>query len=404
MASSAPSSPFRYAAFRHALIARMISSAGSWMQTVAAGWLVFDLSHNAAAVGLLTVLSRGPGMVLSTYGGELADRHDRRRLGVILYIAQTIPAAILAAVTWDGHAGLGIVFGATLFIGIAGTLASPALQQVITSTVPEELAKRATGAASVAYNLARLVGPALAGILVVAIGPGPCFAVNAVSYLAVIAMLLTLPAITGAAPRTRTKVREAVAEVRVDPLLSALFAGALLFSVVVAPIQELAPAIAKRHGDGAHLLGFLLSALAVGGLIANWVRGRLDARGVPATRSVGWSLIVCGLSLAMLGATDSYVVAIAAMILCGTAWEVIYVVSLVGVQFEDRRASGLMTGLFFSATLGGVTLGAVLVGWAFNEIGISNALGLCAVLIALGGLHVLREGARRARAQVAARA
>src|SRR5205085_6287776 len=108
--SSEQRSPFRYAAFRRAVFARAVSAAGSWMQTVAAGWLVYDLTHNATAVGLLTVLNRGPGFILSTYGGELADRYDRRRLGVILYIAQAIPAAILAVFVWDGDNGLLLVY------------------------------------------------------------------------------------------------------------------------------------------------------------------------------------------------------------------------------------------------------------------------------------------------------
>jgi predicted MFS family arabinose efflux permease len=397
-------SPFHYAAFRHALIGRSISAAGSWMQTVAAGWLVYDITHNATAVGVLSVLSRGPGFLLSTYGGELADRVDRRRLAIVLYSIQTVAAAILAAFVWDKHGGLFLVYAATTIMGVAGALSGPAMQQVVTSTVPAELAKRATGLASVSFNLARLVGPALGGALVVAIGPGPCFAINAVSFLAVIVMLLTLPTLAGAVTHKKTKVRAAISEVRVSPLLRAMFTGAILFSVIVAPIQELAPAIAKRHGDGAHLLGFLLSALAAGGLIANLVRARLDKRGVPASRSVGFSMIACGVSLALLGAASSYAPAIGAMVLCGTAWDVIYVISLVDVQFEDNQASGLMTGLYFSATLGGVTLGAVLVGALFDAVGVSNGLALLAVGIALCGLHVLRAGERGRRAAASAAA
>ncbi len=326
--SSEPS-PFRYAAFRHALIARAVSSAGSWMQTVAAGWLVYDLTRNATAVGVLTVLSRGPGFLLSTYGGELADRYDRRRLGIVLYIVAAIPAALLAALVWDGDGGLVFVYVATTIIGVAGALSGSTMQQVVTSTVPPELAKRATGLSSLAYNLARLVGPALGGGLVTAIGPGPCFAINAASYLAVIALLVSMPPMRAGAAQSKVKVAAAIAEVKVSPLLRALFTGALLFSVIVAPVQELAPAIG-------------------------------------------------------------------AMVICGVAWDVVYVISLVGVQFDDHASSGLMTGLYISATLGGVTLGALAVGALFDVVGVSNGLGLLAVAIALSGLHIVRAGERRA--------
>jgi predicted MFS family arabinose efflux permease len=361
------------------------------MQTVAAGWLVFDLTGDAAAVGVLTFLSRGPGMVLSAFGGELADRYERRKLVVLLYICQALPAAALAVVAWEDISRVTEVYAATFLIGVASVLASPALQQIVVVTVPPELAKRATGLGSVSYNTARLVGPAVGGGLVAAIGPGPCFAINAVSYLAVIFMVATLPAAAGAAPRARTRIRAALSEVRLDPILRGLIMGAVLFSILVAPIQELAPAIARRHGDGAHLLGFLLTALAAGGLVGNVVRGRLDRRGVPVEKAIAGSMLLCALMLLVVASTSSYVIVLGAMVLCGAAWDVLYVDSLTGVQFADPRMSGLMTGLFFSGTLGGVTVGALGVGALFDAIGVGWGLTVCAAATALGGVWVSRQ-------------
>lgn len=361
------------------------------MQTVAAGWLVFDLTGDAAAVGVLTFLSRGPGMVLSAFGGELADRYERRKLVVLLYICQALPAAALAVVAWEDISRATEVYAATFLMGVAGALASPALQQIVVATVPPELAKRATGLGSVSYNTARLVGPAVGGGLVAAIGPGPCFAINAVSYLAVIFMVATLPAAAGAAPRARTRIRAALSEVRLDPILRGLILGAVLFSILVAPIQELAPAIARRHGDGAHLLGFLLTALAAGGLAGNVVRGRLDRRGVPVEKAIAGSMLLCALMLLVVASTSSYVVVLGAMVLCGAAWDVLYVDSLTGVQFADPRMSGLMTGLFFSGTLGGVTAGALGVGALFDTIGVGWGLTVCAAATALGGAWISRQ-------------
>jgi predicted MFS family arabinose efflux permease len=361
------------------------------MQTVAAGWLVFDLTGDAAAVGVLTFLSRGPGMVLSAFGGELADRYERRKLVVLLYICQALPAAALAVVAWEDISRVTEVYAATFLIGVASVLASPALQQIVVATVPPELAKRATGLGSVSYNTARLVGPAVGGGLVAAIGPGPCFAINAVSYLAVIFMVATLPAAAGAAPRARTRIRAALSEVRLDPILRGLIMGAVLFSILVAPIQELAPAIARRHGDGAHLLGFLLTALAAGGLVGNVVRGRLDRRGVPVEKAIAGSMLLCALMLLVVASTSSYVIVLGAMVLCGAAWDVLYVDSLTGVQFADPRMSGLMTGLFFSGTLGGVTVGALGVGALFDAIGVGWGLTVCAAATALGGAWVSRQ-------------
>jgi predicted MFS family arabinose efflux permease len=361
------------------------------MQTVAAGWLIFDLTGDAAAVGVLTFLSRGPGMLLSPYGGELADRYERRRLVTLLYICQAVPAALLAVVAWEDISRVTEVYAATFLIGVAGALASPSLQQIVVATVPAQLAKRATGLGSVSYNTARLIGPAVGGGLVAAIGPGPCFAINALSYLAVILMVATLPASAGAAPRGRTRIRAAVSEARLDPILRGLILGAVMFSILVAPIPELAPAIARRHGEGAHLLGFMLTALAAGGLIGNTVRGRLDRRGIPAEKAVAGSLLVCAATLLLVAATSNYVLVLAALVGCGAAWDVLYVDTLTGVQSADPQRSGLMTGLFFSGTFGGVTLGALGVGALFDAIGVSWGLTVCAAATALAAAWASRQ-------------
>jgi predicted MFS family arabinose efflux permease len=261
----------------------------------------------------------------------------------------------------------------------------------VVATVPAELAKRATGLGSVSYNSARLIGPAVGGGLVAAIGPGPCFAINALSYFAVIFMVATLPPSAGAAPRAHTRFRAAVSQARLDPILRGLILGAVLFSILVAPVQELAPAIARRHGEGAHLLGFLLTALAAGGLASNPVRARLDRRGVPVARAIGGSMLVCAATLLVVAATSNYVVVLAAMVACGAAWDVLYVNSLTGVQFADPPRSGLMTGLFFSGTLGGLTLGALAVGGLFDSIGVGWGLTVSAVATALAGAWALRQ-------------
>jgi predicted MFS family arabinose efflux permease len=369
------------------------------MQTVAAGWLIFDLTGNATAVGVLTFLSRGPGMVLSAYGGELADRYDRRKLIIALYVCQAVPAALLALVAWEDISRVTEVYAATFMIGVAGALASPSLQQIVVATVPAELAKQATGLGSVAFNTARLIGPAVGGGLVAAIGPGPCFAINALSYFAVILVVATLPPSAGAAPHRRTRIRAAVSEARLDPVLRGLLLGAVLFSLLVGPVQELAPAITRRHGDGAHLLGFLLAGLAAGGLVGNRVRARLDRRGVPVEKAIGGAMLLCAAMLLVVAATSNYFVVLAAMVACGTAWEVLYVDSLTAVQFADPRRSGQMTGLFFSGTIGGVTLGALAIGGLFDAIGVGWGLTVCAAATALCGAWAVRQPSAAGPAQ-----
>lgn len=405
--------PLHYANFRRAFAARIVSGVGSWMQTVAAGWLIYKLTGSATAVGVLTVMSRGPSIALAAWGGELADRFDRRRLLIAMALIHAVGATGLAAVTWDESSIGGVlpIYAPIFVMGIASALAAAGQETVVTSSVPPELARRATGYASVGYNLARLVGPALGGVLVVAIGTGPCFAFNALTYVFVLAAMWRLD-LPPREPSPPLRIKEAVAEARGDVFLRDLLAGAAMFALIVGPIQELAPTIARAQGTGAHLLGFLLAALALGGLIGNLIRTKLEARGAEARNMVAGALIAGAAAMALLGMTSElgvgllgegsdYGLALGAMLFAGGAWDVIFVVSLTGVQLEDRRVAGMMTGLFFTLTVTGVTAGALLMGALFDLASVGNGLLVAAAAIALVGWRFVRVHRPPARAAAA---
>jgi predicted MFS family arabinose efflux permease len=390
--------PFRYGAFRRAIGGRVVSAAGTWMQTVAAGWLILDLTHSAAAVGVLTACSRGPAIFLSTYGGTLADRFDPRRVTIALYGFQILPALALAVLAWAETPSPFEIYALTLVIGIAGALASPGLQKAVTGTVPGAFEKRAAAITSASFNVARLVAPAAGGGLLAVAGPGPCFAVNAGSFGIVAALVATLPRHAGKAPGTPAGIRSAARLVRSNPLLRTVFPLVLVFSLLVAPVQELAPGLAHRYGGGAHLLGFLLSALAAGGLIAIPARFALARRGVSSPDTLGGSMIFSAAALLILAASPNFALAALAMVLCGIGLDVAYIVGLTDAQFADKRRSGLLTGVFFAATVGGLTFGALLVGGLFDLLGIGPALVVCATIVALVGVWTI--GARRVQHSV----
>jgi MFS family permease len=386
--------PLHYPSFRRALAARMISGAGSWTQTVAAGWLVYELTQSAAAVGVLTVLSRGPGILLTEVGGQLADRHEGKKLIVWLSAVQALFAALLAIFCWGRgvHGNVFVLYGFVLVIGCAGALLSAAQQTVVTATVPHELAKKATGYSSVAFNIARLVGPALGGILVVWVGSGACFALNAVSYLAVILAIrgVDLP---GRRPQQPRRLGEAVRQVRGDVYLRDLMIGAGLFSLVVAPIQELAPSIAAANGKGAHLLGFLLATMALGAIVANRARSWLEDRGAATGHLFGGGLACGAVSLVMLGLTAAvgvdafgtnydYPLALLGAFFAGASWDIVYVIGMTGVQLRDSRGEGLMVGLFLTLTIASLTVGALAMGCLFDLVGLGPTMLIGGALIA----------------------
>lgn len=393
--------PLHYPAFRAALASRVVSGLGSWMQIVAAGWLVYDITESAAAVGVLTIASKGPGLFLSSWGGELADRHDRRRIVVISSSIQAALAALLAALAWDGETSVLAIYFPVLGMGIANSLASPAQTALVMGTVPHELLQRATGMASVSYNVARLAGPAIGGVVVATAGAGACFALNSLSDVIYVLLIVSLPLAAGSHATRKIPLRSAAETAFEDPLLRVFLIVALTFSLTVAPIQELAPAIARSQGDGAHLLGFMLAALAVGGLAGNWIRTRYEMR-IDQQRLLGAALIGSAASLAlvaMIAPTSFTVVSqsvefaliLLGMIFLGSAWDILFVVCLTGLQLAREELSGVMTGFFFTVTLGGLSLGAILLGALFDRIEIAGGLLVCSILLLFAGGFYLRR-------------
>jgi predicted MFS family arabinose efflux permease len=368
------------------LVARALSGAGSWMQTVAAGWLVYDLTASAVAVGLITLASRGPGLVLSAWGGALSDRLDMRRLTIALSLVQAAAAGLLALADLLHDVTVVEVYAATLAIGVAGALSGTSVFQVGVSAVPADERKSAIALNSAAFNWSRLAGPAVGGALTQLVGTGACFALNALSFLSLVVAVLGVPATRMTSSHHRRRIREGIAVARTGVVLRGILVGIVLFSTLVAPVQELAPVIAKRHAEGAVLLGLLLSALAAGSIAGTALRPRATRLAGGRERVLGASMVVCGLGLIGLAATADYVAAVAAMFCIGIFWEVIWVESMVGVtDYSPDEVSGVMLGLFFTLSFGGVSLGALAVGLLIEAAGVGQALALCGAVVAAYG-------------------
>jgi transmembrane secretion effector len=159
-----------------------------------------------------------------------------------------------------------------------------------------------------------------------------------------------------------------------NPMLGIV--GSLTFALLVAPIEQLAPVIARRHREGAHLIGFLFAGLATGGILGTVLRTRLDRRGVTVDRLIGASLLATAIGMIGLALAPNIFIADAALVCCGTFWEVIYVECLAAMQTLIPSLSGVLTGVFFTLTLGGLTLGALLVGELIDLVGVDVGLSI----------------------------
>jgi MFS family permease len=382
--------PLHYRKFRHAFAGRVVTSAGSWMQITAAGWLVFKLTGNATAVGALALLNRGPGL-LSVYSGVLVDRFEVRRLGMVLYGAQIVPSALLAVIAWDNVAAVGVIYVLVFVSGVGTALNTATLPTLIPQTVPEGELSAANGLSGIGYSVASLVGPLVGGALVATIGAGACFAANALSYVALVALMPTLPPVVRRTGDARRGLRPALDAAHRGTMLFALLGATAMFALLVGPIQELAPVIAHRHGDGAHVLGYLLAALAAGGMLGNLLIGFDRAPGATRRRLLGAAGILVAGSMAALAVAGTLPLSLLAMLGVGIIWEGSFVQLMTWLQEDSpSRLSGREVGLFFTVNLAGLALGALAVGFVFDEIGLTEGLLVCAVgMVVWGGWMLL---------------
>jgi MFS family permease len=258
--------------FRYFFLGQGISLIGTWMQSVALGWLVLDLTNSAFAVGLNQAL-RSLGVLLFTlYAGVVVDRVDKRRLIILTQILQMVEALALAALVWTHTVATWQVMLLAVGFGIVNAFDIPGRQAFLVELVGKEDLMNAIALNSSMFNAARIVGPAVGGLLIGAAGIGACFFINGVSYIAVIAGLL---AIRLSAP-TRTPARASAWEgfqvgfrfIWRERRVRALMILVAVFSVLGFPVLVLMPVIARDvlHTD-ARGYGLLMAAVGVGAML-----------------------------------------------------------------------------------------------------------------------------------------
>src|SRR5271155_4816822 len=191
--------------YRRYIAGQSVSLIGTWMQMAAQAWLVLSLTGSATTLGVIIALQTLPVLLLGPYGGVVADRIDKRRLMVILQIAMGVQALILGVLTVTGAVRLWEIGVLAVLLGLNNAFENPARQAFMLEMVGGESLRNAVSLNSVLVNVARVIGPAVAGLLIATVGEGPCFLVNAASFVAVVASLmkLDLSAIRPSPPRGR---------------------------------------------------------------------------------------------------------------------------------------------------------------------------------------------------------
>lgn len=249
-----------------------ISLAGTWMQMIAQSWLVLELTGSATALGTVIALQTLPTLLLGPYAGVIADRMDKRRLMIGLQAAMGVLALALGLLTITGVVTLWQVYVLALLLGIDNCFENPARQSFVLEMVGPDDLRNAVSLNSVMVNVARVVGPAIAGIVISLGGIGLCFLLNAASFVAVIVSLVRLdtaallPSIP--APRAPGQLREGFAYVRSTPALAVPLLMMALVGCLAYEFQVVLPVLAQQTFAGdARTYGFLTAAMGLGAVV-----------------------------------------------------------------------------------------------------------------------------------------
>ncbi len=353
---------------------QFLSLIGTWMQTVAQAWLVYRLTGSSLLLGAVGFASQVPVFLVAPIGGTIADRHDRQRLVIATQTVSMILAFILAGVTLTHVVQVWHIFVLAALLGVVNAFDIPARQAFLVDMVGKEDLMNAIALNSSMFNGARIVGPAVAGILVAAVGEGWCFLVNAVSYLAVIAGLLMMrvPSFEALARTASTleNIVEGFQYVRQTGPIKALLLLVGLVSLVGMPYAVLMPIFADPilH-SGARGLGLLMGATGVGALLgALMLAAKRGLRGLGkwvATSSIGF-----GAALILFAFSKWFWVSMLALLPVGFAMMVQMAASNTLIQAMVRdELRGRVMALYSMMFMGMAPLGALFAGAVAQHLG-----------------------------------
>jgi MFS family permease len=384
---------------------QVISLIGTWMQTVAESWLVYRLTGSPLLLGVVGFANRIPIFLFATVGGAVADRYNRHRVVLATQIASMCLASLLAFLTLTGLVQVWHLMAIAVLLGIVNAIDIPTRQSFVVELVAREDLQNAIALNSSMFNGARIVGPAVAGVLVAVVGEGWCFFANAVSYIAVIASLL-LMRVSSAAPNARPpSIWAHVAEgfrfvLRSRPIVVLLLLLGFV-SLMGTPYSVLMPIIADQtFHAGSRGLGLLMGASGVGAFIgALTLARRVGLHGYG--RTIGLAAMACGLSLMAFSMVRYFWLGVALLLPVGFAMMTQMAASNTLIQSMipnslRGRVMAVYSMMFMGMAPIGALLAGVLAGWlgATATIAIGGAFCFLAGAAFLSRLPHLREEAR----------
>ena len=388
--------PFSSTAFTVLWSATLVSTTGTWMHDVGAGWLMTELSGDPRRVALVQTFTMLPGLFFVLPAGALADIFDRRRMLIIVRVAMGVVAAALGAIVFTGHVTPWGLLAFTFALGAGNAFTAPVWQAIVPQLVPRPMLAQAIALNSLAVNISRAIGPAAAGVLIATVGISAPFLVNAVAFTALIAAVAwwrppPRPASPLPGEDLVSAMRAGLRYVRASVPVKSTLARVLTFVVFASAYWALLPLIARDLlGGGPQLYGLLVGSVGGGAVIGAvtlpGLRGLLGADRLVAAATVGTSLALAGFALA-----PHPLLAMASALLAGLCW--ISALSSMNVSMQTAlpewvRGRGLS--FYHMSFFGSMAAGSYLWGHVAHWLSIPSALFLAAAG-ALVGLPLARR-------------
>jgi MFS family permease len=386
------------------LAGRFLAMTGAWVFRVAVGWTVWDLTRSTAMVGLATLAMLGPEMLLAPFSGALADRHDRRRLLVVTHAMTGSLKVLIAGIGWLGGLSIWPLLGLVALVATASGVSQASAKAIVGSMVEEADLATAISLNSVLFNLAGFIGPVIAGAILGLSGPGAAFALSGLLSFAFLLAMRLVPAIPNPARREARfldDLRAGAIYVWRDRFIGPLCLLHIASATLARPFMEFIPAMAQLfHQGGATLVGLLTSAVGFGAICGGlWLAQRNNSNGVMRVVLMAYSALA-GLLLAFVW-LRSLPVAMGVAALIGFSM----IVRAAGMQTllqsaADAAFRGRVMAVYMMILNGGSILGAVLIGFLAERIGLAWAFTLSvslamAVLLRLRAPLLAGEARRR---------
>jgi predicted MFS family arabinose efflux permease len=393
---------FRQRNFRLYVSGNSVSLVGLWIQRIAVGWLTWELTHSGAWLGAIALADLCPSLLIGPFAGVIADRLDRLRIMRVLQTLAMIQSATLALLAAGGWIDIGILMALVLVNGVIVGVYQPARLALVSSLVPRSHLATAVAINSIVFNLARFVGPALGGLLILSVGVAAAFAANAASYLAFLLALARIRLDSDALPAPAANGRSVFADVAEGIHYIAGHAGIgpllLLTTVLAAGVQcyfELLPGFAAEvFSRGAGGLALLASAVGVGAVAGGlWLARRGNPPGL-ARVSVRHGVFA---ALAVLGfaATEWFPAGLFFAAASGAFMAISKVSAQSLIQLAvDPKVRGRVLSLYGIIVRAGPAAGAMMLGGASELVGLRPPLVAGAMVCVIVGLYIWRRRAQ----------